>query len=306
MSDPNAESSNLLAKVSEWLNEQGYPLEFEAAATFRRAGFSVRQGAYVRTPDTEKPREIDVTACVDSSEDCLIRVYHLVECKWSQTKPWIVFTSAHGIGPAACVSQTISSDFGSAILWKEAGRKELQDLALFATPKRSGFNGRQAFSQGKDHFYDAMHSVTTLSTLRMKYYDEHRREGQIPESAVVAFPVIVVDGELYEAYYDESKNDVTLAGASHLRCHWKGSPAWHRHATVDIVTLDHLQEFATKRRTEVDQLISLMRLSRDEIFNCFTGGKLEEIEITDGARGTLGLHRLFRELKAHQPDPPPR
>ncbi len=93
------ESDNLHDKLREWLNSEGYPLEFATANTFRRCGFATRQGSYVRDQESENPREIDVTASIHASDgDSLIRIYHVIECKWSQDKPWIVFTSDHGMG----------------------------------------------------------------------------------------------------------------------------------------------------------------------------------------------------------------
>jgi len=147
MASSDEKSKPLEERLREWLDEEGYPLEFSTAHVFRTAGFSVRQGTYVRSEDSETPREVDVTASVDCSDsESLIRVYHVIECKWSQDKPWVVFTDRRGMGPAACVTQTISTLLGSAMLWKDAGLESLHKLDLFATPTRSGFNGRQAFS----------------------------------------------------------------------------------------------------------------------------------------------------------------
>ena len=115
---PEDGSVNLHSKVIEWLNREGYPIEFAAASIFRRYKFRVFQGYYVRDIDSDAAREIDILASkTASSRDYLVRAYHVVECKWSQDKPWVIFTSANArIGHAACVAQTMASLLGSTIL----------------------------------------------------------------------------------------------------------------------------------------------------------------------------------------------
>jgi hypothetical protein len=89
--------NSLPDKVLEWLNEQGYPTEFQVANICDRHGFRVFQGYHVRGEDPDVPREIDVLAQTDriSTNNYLIRVCHVIECKWSKDKPWVVLTSPH-------------------------------------------------------------------------------------------------------------------------------------------------------------------------------------------------------------------
>src|ERR1700724_3663744 len=87
----------LREKVKRWLGEQGYPTEFKAANICRIHGFRVWQGFHVRDEKTEVPREIDVIASADyDANNIIVRVEHVLECKWSKDKPWIVFTSPGG------------------------------------------------------------------------------------------------------------------------------------------------------------------------------------------------------------------
>jgi hypothetical protein len=115
--------NSLPGQVLKWLNEQGYPTEFQVANIWGQHGFRVVQGYHVCTDTSDAPREIDVLAMRDCRSDGdLIRVCHVVECKWSKDKPWVVLTSHHGhLASAACVAQTIGSLLGVAILWTMAG-----------------------------------------------------------------------------------------------------------------------------------------------------------------------------------------
>ncbi len=295
---PKGGVSDLQTRLTEWLNKEGYPTEFRAASAFCRHGFRVFQGYYVRDDDSDVVREIDVFASKTAfTKSYLVRAYHVVECKWSQDKPWVVFTStAAHIGPAACVAQTIASSLGRTVLWALSGDKMLQKMDLFSTPERPGFNGRQAFSQGNDHFYSAMKSVTTLASLAMREYDhKNRPKGKMPQNAVVAFPVIIVDGQLFEAFYNSDADDVSITPIEHVRCHWRGAPSWGPHATIDIVSLSHLDDFVAKRAEELDRLIPKMENARNEIAQCFDQRTLEPLTVPRAARGIVGLPPLLRE-----------
>lgn len=177
----------------------------------------------------------------------LVRVCHVIECKWSRDKPWIVLTSPHGhMAAAACVAQTISNSLGSAILWTLAGDPVLHDLDFFSTPERPGFSGRQAFSKGNDLFYAAVQTIVHALTFLMKQYDDDDDASQLrnlPKNAVLAFPIIVVDGEIFEAFFDSQRDQMRIEATKWVRCHWRGARSWRLHATIDIVSLAHLDEF---------------------------------------------------------------
>lgn len=296
--DARAQPHDLGSRVREWLDSEGYPTEFRTASVFRRFGFRVRQGYYVRDDRSEAVREIDVLATASSpSREHLIRAEHVVECKWSRDKPWVIFTSSDAqMAPPACVAQTIGSALGSTILWAIAGDESLHNMDLFSTPTRPGFGGRQAFSRGNDHFYSAMASVTTLASLVVGAYDPpSRKKGELPTSAVVAFPLIVVEGQLFEAYYDVDQADVRVEPVKRLRCHWRGAPSWRLHATVDIVSLGDLDAFAASRAEEVSQLLNKMEKPREQVAKCFEEHSLEPLTVLGGARGVVGVPNLLRE-----------
>lgn len=294
--DSPADSVPLNSRLSIWLENEGYPLEFRTANAFRQSGWQVRRGEYVRT-ESEAVREIDVAATMTEGDDVgFIRAYHVLECKWSKDKPWIVFSDPGGIAPSACITQAFSSLLAGACLWAMAGDSALHGLGLFATPSRPGFSGRQGFSKGSDVFYDALRSVTTHTAALVRRYDAYRNPGRMPDSAVVAFPVVVLDGKLFEAWYDESEGAVQLEERESMRLHWRGAPSWLMHATVDIVVSDHIAGFAALRAEESRKLLRLMRETRDQIGKCFETRTLSGLTVTKGGRGVVGLPPLLREI----------
>lgn len=293
-----APNSSAAEAVLNWVKKEGYPTEYKTAHIFRKMGCRVFQGRYFEDQDEGKLREVDVLALQTTShqEWGFLRTSHVVECKWSGEKPWVVFTSPSGIAPAACITQTYGSDLGEALLWAVAGDKRLHDLRLFSTPEEAGFNGRQAFSSatGADHFYNALRGVTGNALSYLRQYDMGLPEVTFRPSGVIAFPMVVVEGQLFKAYFDDVLQDIRIEEVDDLRCHWHGAKNWRLNSTVDIVTMRSLEAFVANRSEECRQLLELLLPVADKIKRSWDEGSLEPMEIAPVSRGVLGLPSLLR------------
>jgi hypothetical protein len=290
---------DLKAQIGRWLGEQGYPLEFSTAAAFEEAGFGVMQGFFVEDTDADAPREIDVVAEINvRSGDDLVRVECLVECKWSSDKPWVVFCSpGTGLAPSACVAQTLGSNAASAALWARAGDPALHRLGIFATPAVPGFGGRQAFATGRDVFYDAMRSVSSIAHAHACSYDRHRPSLRDHfQVASVVLPMIVVRGRLFTARYDDSSKSLVLDECSSSRLHWRGSEKWSLNTTIDIVTESALPSFAAARREEAIQLAQAISSSLTDLRAAVQKRDLALWPTTLGPRGFWGGPAWVKEL----------
>jgi hypothetical protein len=292
---------NLNRKIAEWLQAEGYPTEYKTANIFRKHQFSVMQGGYVESAKDTK-RELDVVASMaiqdEGGSGIFLRASYIIECKWSKSKPWVVFTSpSTRVAPSACVAQSIGSLFGESIIWTIAGDPVLHQMGLFSTPSQAGFGGRQALSSGQDHFYSALKSVVENSYAHAHELGKRRLDpGKVPRFAEVIFPIVVVDGRLFKASFDEDINDMQLDEASYIRCHWKGAVSAVAHATVDIVTLDGLDNFVEKRATETRNLLARMMPVARQIAKCAEQKSLDGLTVTEGPRGTVGLPKLLRVI----------
>lgn len=289
-------------KVAEWLSNEGYPLEFSTANVFRKNGFQVHQGYYVQDVQSETPREVDVLAQMTIHlEKSFLRTCYIVECKWSGDKPWVVFTSPqHHIAPSACVTQTIGSETGETILWSLAGDKLIQSLDTFNTPDCPGFNGRQVFSKGNDTFYCAMQSVASSANSLAKDYNRGNRTLQATlHLAIVIFPVIVIEGLLFTASYNEQTKKIDLENSEHVRIHWRGAEtSKFPFTTIDLVTVSHLEEFVSKRRIETKTLLHHMKTSLEQLQECVRVKSLEPLSVISGGRGITGLPPLLVKIRA--------
>lgn len=295
----------LQEKVSRWLHEEGFPLEFATADAFRRAGFRVLQGEYTQPESGEPRRELDVVAHASRSlgKEHLIRVEFVVECKWSGDKPWVLFGAQSGMTVAACASQVIGSQLGETLLWKEAGKEELAALSLFRSEGMNlAFGGKQAFSRTKDQVFDAIRSVTAGARILADEYDLRTEQvlkaGRLPESAVAVFPVIVVDGHLFRT--NQSGEGVDLEEVSSARIHWRGSDRHRFHATLDIVRADQVENFAKERMADADALLEVMSTGFEELRACHAKGRLDQLPVTHGARGVRGNPRLLSSVLQRQ------
>jgi hypothetical protein len=299
--DPQpARERNLEQKVGDWLAREGYPLEFLAANIFKAAGFAVRQGYHVRDESAHTVREVDVLASATAEVgDSLLRIYHVLECKYSRDKPWVVFTSDQPIAPSACVAQTFGTMAGQALLWALAGHQEIQGLSYFATPGEPGFGGRQALSDNRDIFYDALQAVVSKATAVMRQYDNPYGGIQDAlEIAAIAFPLIVVDGRLFSAAFNERTKEMDLAEVEVMRLHWRGAASWRMHATIDIVTSTYLTRLAAQRYKELDVLIPSMHKCLSQLQRCLVERTLDPLEVFGGAKDSLGLPLLLSQMKA--------
>lgn len=294
---------SLNEKVEQWVNTEGYPLEFRFARAFRRAGFRVFQGYYTHDPNSGTPREIDVYASIDlSKDDLLLRVSFIIECKYIVDKPWVVFTSTAGhISPSACVAQTISSKLGDACLWYLAGDKLLKENSLFSAPHMPGFNGAQAFSKknDQDRVYSTLQDVISKTFSEAKSADaSHKDETKMPRFCHVLFPVIGVDGRLFEAHYDSNSEKIKTKNVDKSRIHWRGSEKWRRHSTVDIVKVEAVECYAIEAHRSAEALLKLLDEQCQKVRVFFKTKKIIDQDTSCSGRGVIGIPALFRPLLA--------
>jgi len=179
-------------KVHEWLEKTGFPLEMAAAASFRHAGFFVRQSSTYPDPQTEKGREIDVLA---SDSDFLgdFETSFVIECKASK-KPWVVLKSSDALA-------AYNRLFAFGVMTQPAREAIVKAWERGSPIKQyiqredsGGYGLRQAFSEDADPAYSA--AINVLKACHGLTIA--RRMPGVPEAKHVAFPVIVVDALLFE------------------------------------------------------------------------------------------------------------
>lgn len=249
--------SDLPRKVVEWLESTGFPLEMEAAAAFRFAGFEVRQSGTYSDPNTEKGREIDIHA---SDPDLIgaININFVVECKTSP-KPWVVLTSADAFSNYNRIQMFAVTS--------ENGRKAIADrLPTFGSlqpyieqPSSGGYGLRQAFAEKSDAAYTA--SVNVLSACQSIV---RSMEGGARESLTFVFPVIVVDAPIFECVLnDDGRLHVTkVQESSYLFSTYLPEYVGSR---ITIIQKGLLPQFATRAKELANAMRGEFKVDEDRL-----------------------------------------
>lgn len=277
------------------MNDEGYPLEYFVAHSFLRHGFQISQGDYTHDGISER-REVDVAAYrTRKAGGGFVRLYNIVECKWTRDKPWVVMTSpTHRMTSSAIIAQALASRGGNAAMWVNSGNTALKGLKLFESPSPAGFGGRQSLSKGQDKFYDSLRSVTSVSIATANQYNPQILF-EFPEACTVVFPMVVIDGDLFEARYDPEADKLDVEPVAHSRCHWRGSdhsPFW---TTVDIVTKEGLEDFVAQRRSDFDVVMAAVCESFEQMREGYDQKDVSRVKVHDAPTGT-GLPPFWQDM----------
>lgn len=238
-------------RVRDWLLSQGYPLEMRTAKVFQDADYRVIQSEYYSDPESDTTREIDVYAF--SQEEVgqgLIRVSWVVECKSTTGKPWVLFTSNRKFSGRARVVQRAASRLGRSFLLKISGSDAAKRLRLFHVSERPAYAMTEAFTTGHDRAYEAAMAASKAAAAQAAAAESPR--GDIAE---IVFPLIVVSGNLFEAYLDES-------GELAVETIYSGTLVWRKPVVgvpftiISVVAESHLAELLRDTREDVNRLLA--------------------------------------------------
>lgn len=258
-----AEDSSVTKKIKSWLDEQGYPLEMQVAAIAQRAGFRVIQSEYFEDPDTREFRELDVVAHVQKIVgDVVVRLSLLIECKRSTDKPWLLFTSDRvTLGGVARVAQRAGNDLGRSLLLRLALKDSVQNLPIFGIPTRSSYGVTQAFTTGKDVCYAAVTSVSKAASAFATAESDTVRRGFLDRGprflCSFLFPIVVVDGLLFEVYLDR-EGAVAVEAADKGTLLWRNRVVRMPHTIVTIGSISSFEGIVNQAYDSAGRLFNLL------------------------------------------------
>ncbi len=251
------DEGHLKKRVSEWIQQQGYPLEMQVAGAFQKADFHVRLSDVYHDFDTGKSREIDVTAVRFSSldEPASLQICWCIECKHSPEKPWVVFVSEaqrERVLPFELICSDIYQTFLFEAMQQDTLRSELLGIDLLkAGPICHGI--ARAFAPEEDVPFKAAMSAAKSAFARVLRVDElnKQRGPGAPFFCCLGFPLIVIDARLFECSLGPDETPIlqeVFAGV----VEWKGDHPLSSSALIYIVTKPVLGQF-------VDQVDSASR-----------------------------------------------
>ncbi|HJQ26884.1 MAG TPA: hypothetical protein VKA60_23420 [Blastocatellia bacterium] len=243
--------------IREWIEKQGYPLEMFAAQILSNLGFDVSQSAYYTDTETGKHREIDVIASVTETINSKYLKFSLVlECKFSREKPWLLFASEKNkISFNDLMRNRAANRPGITVSSKLAGFPELEEYGLLARSARPAYSATQAFTSGKDVTYEACLAAATAAVALVKESNEKQSLSYYPE---LIFPVVLLDGKLFEIYLDQS-NETSVAELSSGVLVWRKPILGLPYTILNIVTRDSFETFAEDAKRSFQALFAKCR-----------------------------------------------
>jgi hypothetical protein len=241
-------------QVREWLNTEGYPLELEVARAFRKAGFRAHHAMMYDDENTNTKREIDVVATKQFGQDGRwIRVVIAAECKYNAKKPWVCFSDTeHTLNENQRIRQRITGGFGGMLLDKVSTLTSLFNKGLFQIPMQCASSMTAAFKssqENKDYAYSSATSVMAASKAIAKRFHKS------PIAAIV-FPVIVVDGFLFQSHLTET-GEMELNQVYEAVLLWKNQATEHPNAIINVINSTILQQFVTRCQETADAIFSI-------------------------------------------------
>jgi len=243
---------DLKTKVYKWLLKQGYPLEMTVANAFREVGFQVTQSEYYSDPETEEAREIDIVASDSKSiSRKIVKIKFVVECKVSKDKPWVLFSSSKkGLPGHSKVVQRAGSKLGIRLLRSISDLENIQDLSLFRFSSSPAYGMTQAFTSGKDICYSAAMAVAKATLASISKADEVPKDFAsriiLNRTSLfeIIFPVIVIEGRLFEAYLsEESPSDLKVSEVDQGILLWRNPIVGRRFTIINVINTNYLNEF---------------------------------------------------------------
>ncbi len=243
----------LTGKVTEWLGQEGYRLEYITHKALRDVGLTTVMSNYVESANGTQ-REIDIIASLQpdfgTAKPTLVRI--MCECKYSADKPWILLQS--GI-PANLwcdwMALPKSPDLQEASKDIEQYDRLLCGSWHFSREQYFAHNLVQAFRKNnRDIAFDSLKKIANAA---WDYVETPNRRGG--NGYLIAIPSIIVEAPLYWASFDHQNNHFVAKPVPYGRLSWGGC----RNGTlVDIVHARALKEYANTVRKTSDILIKVI------------------------------------------------
>jgi effector-binding domain-containing protein len=256
--------------IIEKIKRTGYPLEIEASNSLENKRFVVFNTQYYFDEEIQQGRDIDIYALPlnpDPLDDSLLPFrtdYYLpIECKKSNTHSWVFYTrpripmnSIYMKGQYETTipelktfsSESFEWNFEQKILELLHYRKFERIAIAYDEIKKEKFQKGENTEKGRREIFEATNQLVKFVSYEL--HGTERRISNLPESLpkreniIIHFPIIVFDGDMYEASFTsgelklEETNHVLLS--THFRCPYCKEV---RSFTIDVVHRSYFDEY---------------------------------------------------------------
>jgi hypothetical protein len=243
-------------KIKEWLRGQGYPLELNVAAALHKQRLFPRLANFYRDPVSGLSRQIDVIA-KRSDATGFFQAEIVIECKKSAKHPWVVFSAEQSDdGFNLLYEYAITTKSARMPLIKALGRDPAFDpmnLPWMDWKKSRGVGVVPAFNnKSTDDAFKAVSGVMAAALARRKELTQEW------EPMIFIFPVVIVDGDLFECKLN-STGDLDILSVDEARLYFPMPFGDEVGTCVHITTSRNLEIFANEARHALDELERFIR-----------------------------------------------
>lgn len=257
------ERKSIKQRILEDLEKTGFPTELRAGQIFAEAGRELLYNVYYIDEDENKGREIDIIAtCLAACDYAQLYLCQYFICSVKKSKkPWIIFSNDIGeYGDPGWHRLYLDDGINRDILSAD----ELGEKSTISGFKRFGNAYNVAFHDSNKEIYDALCSSVKASESFRKLHQKwdaeemnNMRETSTFKSLFLFEPLVILDGQLYEAYLD-SNNKLAVKRIHHIPVCFGYVSLSYKHADefsdyyVEIVTLDELANLVHKKDIWLD------------------------------------------------------
>jgi hypothetical protein len=244
--------------IKKWLRDEGYPLELKVAAELGQHKMITTLANFYRDPATGQSRQIDVIA---SRRDFLgfFTAELVIECKRANKHPWLLLSANNtGDGFSPLYEYALTTDQARrALLQFGNGKDTWLELPWMKWTKSRGVGLVPAHTKGMDDAFKAVTGAMAAALARRKEISAGVYE------AVFVFPVIVIDGLLFECKLDAAY-EIELTEIEEARSYFPmhfGDEIGH---CVHITTARNLKKFAQDTERALGELEKYLRPATEE------------------------------------------
>jgi hypothetical protein len=237
-------------KIKSWLRDEGYPVELRVAAELGRHKISATLANFYRDPSTGQSRQIDV---IGARSDWL-GFFHaelVIECKRANKHPWLLLSASQtNDGVSRLFEYALTSEGARRALIADGAKDKdaWLDLPWMTWKKSRGVGLIPAFAKGVDDAFKAVSGAMAAALARRKELTDDRRH-----EAIFVFPVVVVDGLLFECGLDQS-HEIELNEIDEARLYFPMHFGEDAGMCVHVTTAKNLENFTRDAENALREL----------------------------------------------------
>jgi len=259
--------------IREQILKSGFPLEIETYSILEQNNWMAFANDYYFDEDEKKEREIDLTAVpfpefdnkfniINRVEPFSLDIELAIECKKIDTHAWVFFTwpSTSGLfysGQTLDFMQIRTNDFESSLFDVILSPPDTGGLLHYSKFDRLARSYVEVKIEGQDGGRKDIFTACNQLTKFIAYSFQRRvdRLAKDPDHVMImVFPVIVFDGDLYEATLGETGNIILsrrkhILLARHSKLSFAGTD--ERSFLIDVVAKGYFEDYLKAVRLDI-------------------------------------------------------